>query len=203
MYACTCSSVAPCRTCSPILSRRSAANSAFESARLWFWHTRQRKLPARWRTRASSWRSRSDGAVAPALAPVPLNATRHSSATVQRTGNLSGWLTIESLMLQALDERHNHAIKRVAGQRPRLAVTHDPRPVDHEGLGHAIHAIVDTRLPAAIDNRGLIRIARHGEPLQRGLALILVVHAVNRRDPERGQVEQQRVFVPARLAPGR
>src|SRR5712692_112284 len=48
----------PAASCSRIWLRRSTASGAFESASVWFWHTRQRSSCARFvtrRSRPASW----------------------------------------------------------------------------------------------------------------------------------------------------
>src|SRR5262245_7607473 len=72
-------SLAPFLSCSRIWLRRSTASGALESARVWFWHTRQRSSCASAATRFSS----AGSSAAKAAAAKAIDSAASSLATAQ------------------------------------------------------------------------------------------------------------------------
>src|SRR3954452_10816985 len=155
MKSITSRSVFPALSCSRIWLRRSCASGALESARVWFWHTRQRSSCASEVTRRSrpgsscpsTWKGR---------------ATRRKSDKTLAT------------LRQFLDERAQLLLRDLRRERSDVLVADDAVAVDHVGLGHAVHAVVDGDAAGRVEDRDLERIAVALEPGQRVLARILV-----------------------------
>src|SRR6185503_8004652 len=157
MKSSTSRSLAPFASCSRMLLRRSTASSALESASVWFWHTRQRSSVETCMTRFS----------------------RFSSA---RSGTETNARTSSSLLtLQLAHQRHDALRHDLRRDRADLLVADDALLVDHVGLGHAVHAVVDADLAVQVLERSAVRVAVALEPLQPVVALVLVVEAVERR----------------------
>src|SRR4029077_5378283 len=140
MKSITSRSLLPALSCSRIWLRRSCASGALESARVWFWHTRQRSSCASEATRRSrpgsscpiAWKGR---------------ATRRRSDKSLAT------------LRQLLDERTDLLLDDLRRERPDALVPNDALAVDHVGLGHAVHAVVDGDPAGRVEHRDLERIA--------------------------------------------
>src|SRR3954463_7188021 len=181
MKSSTSCSEAPFASCWRIVLRRSSASSAFESAIVWFWHTRQRSSFASFITRLSS----SVSSWAP--------KAQKASAAKQRTTSL--------LTLELPDERHDALLQHLRGHRADLLEADHALLVDHVGLRHAVHAVVDADLAVGIVERGEVRVPVAGEPLQSVVALVLVVEAVKGYAPALRELHEQRVLLTAGDAP--
>src|SRR3954464_7171226 len=178
MKSSTSRSLLPLPSCSRIWRRRSTARSAFESASVWFWHTRQRSSEDRSITRLSS-----TGSVCAMTLPVNSNSSK-----ILFTGELP-------------DQRQDSLREDLAGDRADLLVANEAALVDHIGLGHAVNAVIDANAPFGVDYREAVRIAVGGEPAQTVLALVLVVKAVERHCAALRQLEEDGMLVAARYAP--
>src|SRR2546423_8113929 len=110
----------PAASCSRIWLRRSTASGAFESASVWFWHTRQRSSCARSVTRRSSAASWADA-----------QPTASTSSSTLTTG------------VQLPQQRCDLLAHDVRRERTDMLVADDALAVDHVGLGHPVHAVVD------------------------------------------------------------
>src|SRR5437588_4642883 len=133
----------PAASCSRIWLRRSTASGAFDSAIVWFWHTRQRISCARLATRrssAGSWAS--------------------AQPNQKRMRRLAARIELPH-------ERLHFVSHHVGGDRPDVLVADDTLEIDHVGLGHAIHPVVDADAPVPIEDDELVRIAVALEPRQR------------------------------------
>src|SRR6185295_9220122 len=118
MKSTTSRSLLPEASWARIWLRRSTASGAFESARVWFWHTRQRSSCARPATRLSS-----AGSWAQAV-------TAHRRMSVLKA-------------IQLLDQRNELGLHHVRGERPAVLVADHALAVDDVGLGHAVDPVVD------------------------------------------------------------
>src|SRR5712692_1553147 len=141
----------PAASCSRIWLRRSTASGAFESASVWFWHTRQRSSCARSVTRRSS---------------------TGSCAKAQANQKMSNPLATG---VQLPDERLDLLLHHVRGERPDVLVADDALAIDDVGLGHAVDAVVDADAPVRVEHDQLIGIAVALEPGQRLVARVFVV----------------------------
>src|SRR5437870_2931126 len=149
----------PAASCSRIWLRRSTASGAFESASVWFWHTRQRNSCARLVTRRSS-------------------AGSWASATAVHA--MSSHLTTAGELLQ---QRFDLLLHDVRGQRADVLVADHALAIDDVGLGHAVDAVVDADAAVGVEHDQLIRVAVALEPGQRVVARVLVVESDHRRQP--------------------
>src|ERR1700704_6472341 len=98
MKSITSRSLAPFFSCSRMLLRRSTASSAFESARVWFWHTRQRSSEDKCITRFSR-----------SFASCPAELNAKASAATQEIRNL--------FTPELFDERHDPLRQDLRGHR--------------------------------------------------------------------------------------
>src|SRR5581483_567559 len=155
----TCFSLLPAFSCSRIWRRRSSARSAFESASVWFWHTRQRSSAARSSTRFSSAGSSAAGGASAAIARPATSDRRRKSL----------------LTLELAHERHEGLIEELRRHRADALVADDAALVDHVGLGHPVHAVVDAHPPVRVVEGGAVGVAVAGEPAHALGALVLVV----------------------------
>src|ERR1044071_583155 len=184
MKSMTSRSLLPALSCSRIWLRRSCASGALESAIVWFWHTRQRSSCASEVTRRSrpgsscpiTWKAR---------------ATRRNSGKSLAT------------LRQLLDQRADLLLDDFRRERPDALVADDALAVDHVGLGHAVHAIVDGDAASRIVDNDLEGIAVPLEPRQRVLARVLVVQADHRGDSRARNLAHDRMLDEARRAPRR
>src|SRR3954467_14984890 len=106
----------PASSCAWIWFLRSTASGAFDSAIVWFWHTRQRSSWARAAARLSmscAW---------------AIPGRRRSSNRTLATREL-------------LHERHDLVLHHVGGQRADLLEADDALLVDDVGLRHAVDAV--------------------------------------------------------------
>src|SRR6267142_3864390 len=178
---------------SRILSRtwflRSSASGAFDSARVWFWHTRQRSSSASAITRFSSTGSAAAGAAS-------LAAIGAASETSSRKA--SGLGTVE-----LFHQRQQRVFDDLRRERPDALVANDPGLVDQVGLGDAVDAVVDPDPAVEVEDRDLVGIAHAFQPGEAVLALVLVVEPVDRHRAARGEIEQHWVLLAAAHAPGR
>src|SRR5688572_22075011 len=178
MKSTTSRSLAPLASCSRIWFLRSTASGAFESASVWFWHTRQRSSSARALTRFSS---SGFCAYTPAA----------SIASMK--------ITILAAAIQLLHQRLELLLRDLRRERPDVLVADDALAIDDVGLGHAVDAVVDRDLARGVVNRELVGIAVASKPGQRILAGILVVKADY--GDSFGQLGDHRMLDQARRAP--
>src|SRR6478672_4343034 len=178
MKSITSRSLLPAFSCSRIWLRRSCASGALESARVWFWHTRQRSSCASEATR----RSRAGSSCASTEKATNEKASTRSLATLR----------------QLLDQRTHFLLDDLRRQRPNALVADDARAVDHVGLGHAVHAVVDGNASGRVVDGRLERIAVPLEPRQRVLARVLVVEADHRGDSRARELAHHRMLDEAR-----
>src|SRR5688572_9073553 len=111
-------SLAPFASCARISLRRSTASGAWESASVWFWHTRQRSSSASAATRLS-------------------RSELCASALPQNINNMS------SLAIERLHQRLQLALRYLGRERADVLVADHALAVDDVGLGHAVDAVVD------------------------------------------------------------
>src|SRR5437879_22944 len=71
-------------------------------------------------------------------------------------------------------------LQRFNSERTNLLVANDALLVDHEGLWHAVHPVIDADTTIPVDNGRRIRIAVLCEPLPPFDGIVLVVEAVHR-----------------------
>src|SRR5687767_891872 len=134
-------SLAPLASCSRIWLRRSTASGAFDSARVWFWHTRQRSSSARAATRLSRtgfWAAQTSGSRSP---------SNRTLATAQ-----------------LLHQRRQLLLRDLGRQRSHVLVADHALAVDDVGFRHAVDAVVDRDPARRVVNRELIRIAVARQP---------------------------------------
>src|SRR5918992_828908 len=158
MKSITSRSLAPPLSCSRIWFLRSTASGAFESASVWFWHTRQRSSFASAAARRSiseSWPK----------AP--------SEMTLKSKSHLA-------TALQFLHQRLELRARDLGRERSDVLVANHAALVDDVGLRHAVDPIVDRDAPGGVVDRELVRIAVALEPRQRILARVLVVKSDDR-----------------------
>src|SRR6185436_13020958 len=142
-------SLAPFESCSRIWLRRSTASGAFDSASVWFWHTRQRSSSASAPTRLSR-------ASAAEIAP----AQKHKMIANLPTAKL-------------LHQRHDLLPRVLRRERADVLVADHALAVDHVGFGHAVDAVVDRDAAIAVVHRELVGVAVAREPGQRVFARVL------------------------------
>src|SRR4051812_34407075 len=156
MKSTTSCSERPAVSCSRIWLRRSTASGAFESAIVWFWHTRQRSSCARLVTRRSR----------------PASCAR-APPSQKRTARLAARIELPH-------ERLHFVAHYVGGERPDVLVADPALGTDAVGLGHAVHAIVDADASVAVEDDELVGVAVALQPRQRVIACVLVVQADER-----------------------
>src|SRR5918996_4111002 len=139
----TSSSLLPALSCSRIWLRRSTASGAFESASVWFWHTRQRSSLARALTRLSN------------------------SGVCASTGAATNSNTRSLATAELFHEWAQLLLGNLGRERADVLVADDAPAIDDVGLGHAIHAVVDGDPAGGVVDRELVRIAVALEPGQR------------------------------------
>src|SRR6266850_4842611 len=143
----------PAASCSRIWLRRSTASGAFESAIVWFWHTRQRSSWARFVTRRSSAASCAEAHA--------IQRTRSHLATG----------------VEFLHQWFHLLLHHVRGERADVLVANDPLAIDDVGLRHAVDAVVDADAAVGVEHDELVGVAVALEPGQRLVARVLVVEA--------------------------
>src|SRR5215213_8525626 len=181
MNAITSWSDLPAAICSRIWLRRSTASGAFESAMVWFWHTRQRSSWARLAARRSS----------PSLCPWAQRLKPRSTAMrLIRTAQL---------FYQRLDLLL-HDVRRKGAD---VLVADHALAIDDVGLGHTIDAVVDADAAIRVEHRELVGVAVALEPGQRVVALVLVVEADDGNQPGLRDPRHDRMLDQARRAPRR
>src|SRR5258708_6274947 len=181
MKSSTSRSLAPRPSCSRMLLRRSTARSALESARVWFWQTRQRSSEEMSITRFSRTGS---GAVAVSFE----NPTGRKKIIARKPGR-------SLFMLEIIDERHDLLRHDLGRARSDLLVADDAALVDHVGFGHAVDAVVDAHLAVGVEERGAVRIAVALEPLHAVLAAVLLVQPLKGRRAAFGGLDDQPVLL--------
>src|SRR3982074_1961511 len=137
-------SLAPRCICSRMLLRRSTARSACESARVWFWHTRQRSSEARDMTRFSR-----TGSCWPKRCAEKNNRERKANVLFTRQ------LAHQRVDLLRRDFRRHGADALVADHALL---------VDDVGFRHAVDAVVDADAPGAVVDGEEERVAVAREP---------------------------------------
>src|SRR6266496_1853355 len=187
MKSMICESLAPCRIFSLTWFLKSSASGAFESAMVWFWHTRQRSSAASVITLCSSAGSAAAGPASFA----------HTHGTVAARSRNARTLSTAEL----LHQRQQLFPDDLRRERADAFVADDAELVDHVGLGNAVDAVVDADLAFEVVDRKLIGIAHALQPRQAVFALVLVVEAVERHRAAFGEIEQDRVLLAAGHAP--
>src|ERR1700740_1757325 len=129
MKSTTSRSLAPRASCSRIWLRRSTARPAFDSARDWFWQTRQRSSAARSVTRLSRAGSSADAA----------DAASNSAKAL--------------LAIKFLQQGNELVAHQLAGDRADALVADYAALVDDVGLRHSVHAVVDADPAVEIESR--------------------------------------------------
>src|SRR5919106_5404694 len=114
-------SLAPLPSCSRIWFLRSTASGALESARVWFWQTRQRSSSASAVTRFS----RSGFCAASG------NAQAH-----HRRRTLTA-------AIQLLHQRLELLLRHLGRERADVLVADHAFAIDDVGFGNAVHAVID------------------------------------------------------------
>src|SRR5712691_8556708 len=187
MKSMICESLAPCRIFCRTWFLRSSASGAFESAIVWFWHTRQRSSEASVMTLCSSAGSAAAGAASFA------GAAAAAEASSRNTSSLSTF--------ELLDQREHLLFDDLRRERADALVADHPELVDHVGLGHTVDAVVDPDLPVEVEDGELVGVAHACQPCQAVLALVFVVESVDRYGAACGELQQHRVFLAAADAP--
>ena len=82
-------------------------------------------------------------------------------------------------MAQLLRERQDLFLPNIFGDRPNLFESNDAVSIYQVTLWRAVNTVVDRN--AAISVRGTqdVRVAEFIQPLQRGLAIVFLIHSVN------------------------
>src|SRR5687767_2162251 len=175
-------SLAPRFTCSRIWLRRSTASGAFESAMVWFWHTRQRSS-------------------------VESAFTRFSTSGISCSRTEKERIPIKTQALatagELLHQRLQLLLRDLRRHRADVLVADHALLVDDVGFRHAIDAVVDADAPRGVEHGELVGIAVLLQPRQRVLALVLVVEPHHRGDAGLRQVGDHRMLDEARRAPRR
>src|SRR5260221_3117232 len=153
MKSSTSRSLAPRPSCSRMLLRRSTARSALESARVWFWQTRQRSSEEMSMTRFS----RTGSSFPKTVAERRIEMKKQNSL----------------FTLQIIDERHDLLRHDLGRDRSDLLVADDAALVDHVGFGHAVDAVVDAHLAVGVEEQDALQIALALEPLHALLSTFL------------------------------
>src|SRR5690606_19116735 len=167
--------------------RMSSASSAFESASVWFWHTRQRSSEASAITRLSRLSSL---------------ASAHALPEINRSGRSSERTSAADLLtLQLADEGYYALVHDLRRHGADLLVADDALLVDHVRFRHSVDAVVEADGALHVVERGGEGIAVLCKPAQAVFALVLVVEAVERREPRPGELDEQPVLVAAGDAP--
>src|SRR6266705_537247 len=181
-------SLVPCRIFSLTWFLRSSASGAFESARVWFWQTRQRSSAASVMTLCSSAGSAAAGAASFANAheAVAIRSRNGKTLSTAEFFHQRQQLFLEDLLRESAD----------------AFVADDAELVDHVGLGHAGDAVVDADPAVCVVDRKTVGIAHAFQPRQAVFALVLVVESVERHGAARGEVEEHGVLLAASDAPG-
>src|SRR5436305_4359737 len=130
----------PALSCSRIWFLRSTASGAFDSAMVWFWHTRQRISCARLATRRSS-----------------AGSSARAQPTQKRMRRLAARIELPH-------ERLHYVLHHVRGDRPDVLVADDPLAIDDVGLVHTIDPVVDANAPVPVEDDELVGIAVALEP---------------------------------------
>src|SRR6185369_11159883 len=185
MKSSTSRSVFPSRSSSRMRFLRSMASAACESARVWFWHTRQRSSSASAMTRFSRSGFSDAGEAAKAEKAV---------MTVRKTRKNLG-------TLELLHERQDPLANDLGREDADALVADDALAVDDEGFGHAVDAVVHAEAAFAVIQRERIRIAEASEPGERLLGFVLVVEPDHRRAARARERRQRGVLLAARDAP--
>src|SRR5688572_4436866 len=128
-------SLAPLASCSRIWFLRSTASGAFDSAKVWFWHTRQRSSSARAATRLS----------------------RTGFCAAQTTGNKRTSSNLATAQL--LHQRHKLLLRHLGRERPDMLVADHALAVDDIRFRHAVDAIVDRDPARRVVHRELVGVA--------------------------------------------
>src|SRR3972149_3316548 len=180
----------PCPIFSRIWFFRSIASGAFESAMVWFWHTRQRRSCASVVTRFSSADSVVKDSAARAVPPnvyIAINATRMRLRIAVQFSHQG-----ENLVAHNLGSDHADAL-----------VADDAFLVDQKRLRHAVDAVIDPDATVVVVRGESVGNSELGKPPQAVLALVLVVEPDERHHLGAGQFDQHRMLLAAGPAPGR
>src|SRR5947199_7582225 len=176
MYWMISRSLLPSRSMLRTSLRRSSARPAFESASVWFWHTRQRSSTVMRCMRASISGSAAAGAAS--LAWAAMQSSSAHAHTVHGRGSAGPTRSSIELFHEGLDAR----LDDLGRQRPDVLHADHAALVDDEGLGHAVHAEVDADPAVAVERRHVVRVAELAEPAEAFGPGVLVVEADDRDD---------------------
>src|SRR5260370_5271747 len=143
-------SLAPCRIFSRTWFLRSWASGAFESAMVWFWHTRQRSSEASVKTLCSSAGSAAAGAASFAYTHGTVAARSRNARTLSTA--------------ELLHQGQQLFLDDLGRKRADTFVADDAELVDHVGLGNAVDAVVDADLAFEVVDRELVGVAHRLEP---------------------------------------
>src|SRR5262245_43219562 len=135
MKSSTSCSVLPAASCSRIWLRRSTASGALESARVWFWHTRQRSSCASAAVRFST---------------SEFCAAAGSAQASQSSATLAAAIKLLHQGLQLL-------LRDLRRERTDVLVPDHALLIDHVGLRDAVHAVVHGNAPRGVVHRELVR----------------------------------------------
>src|SRR4029077_17626068 len=142
MKSSTSPSLLPSRSSSRMRFLRSIASAACESARVWFWHTRQRSSSASAMTRFSRSGFSDAGEAAKAQKAVTIE---------RKTDKHLG-------TLQLLHQRQDALAHDLGGEDADALVADDALAVDDEGFGHPVDAVVHAQPPFAVVQRQGVRV---------------------------------------------
>src|SRR5260370_39018398 len=154
-------SLAPCRIFSRTWFLRSSASGAFESARVWFWHTRQRSSEASVMTLCSSAGSAAAGAASFANTHGVVAARSRNGRTLSTA--------------EPLHQGQHLVLDDLVCERADALVADDPELVDHVGLAHAVDAGVDAHLGVEVIYREPGGSAYALQPCQAVFSVLLVI----------------------------
>src|SRR5678815_4023783 len=125
----------PAASCARTWFLRSTASGAFDSASVWFWHTRQRSSCS---SAAARFSTSPDWAKA-----MPAQRKRANLATRGKV----------------LHQRQHLLLHHVGVERPDVLEADHAAAVDDVGLGHAVHAVIHADAPVAVEGDHLERVA--------------------------------------------
>src|SRR5262245_9683172 len=181
MKSSTSRSVLPSRSSSRMRFFRSTASAACESARVWFWHTRQRSSSASVMTRFSSKGSSTTGEAEMARELARMRQTRKAKL---RT-------------LQLLHERQDAIAHDIGREDADALVADHALLVDDEGFRHAIDAVIHAEPAVAVVKRQGEGVAEARQPGEGLAALVLVVEAHDRRGAAAREGSERRMLLAA------
>src|SRR6185369_8988141 len=171
----------PWRSISRTWFLRSIARSAWESARFWFWHTRQR------RTSASDWTlASSTGSTATVGASPAWTSEQHAARRI----------TVRNLRTVQLLHQRDDLFAQYAGRyRTNMFHANYPCFINYKCFRNAVDPVVDSGFPITIPYRQTIGITMFRQPGFGRLPIVLVVQSDDGNHVMPGQIEQYRVLL--------